>query len=70
MSPLSPLSDGEFTSAVEILRQFVSDLGGGKSLTAVVKELQNYNRDLLPNLRRVEEKTFSYNSRRSVDKAV
>jgi len=84
------LTDQEFTSAVELLRQLLPDdelnglqpsgpaaiyttivtlwmmvmqrLGGGKSLCGVVKEVIAYNRDLLPDNKRIREGTLSENS--------
>lgn len=86
----SPLSEKEFTSAVELLRQLLPDdeldrlqptgpatvyttmvtlwmmilqrLDGGKTLSAVVKDVLAHNRDLLPNNKRIREGTISENS--------
>lgn len=83
-----PLTDVEFSSAVELLRQVIPEeefpaysldfspatvyttlvtvwmltlqrLDGGKSLEAVVKSVLTYNRDLLPDNKRVREGTLS-----------
>ena len=86
----NPLSEKEFTSAVEMLQQLLPDdelnqlqpsgpatvyttmvtlwmlilqrLGGGKTLSAVVKDVLAHNRDLLPNNKRIQEGTISENS--------
>lgn len=87
----APLSDEEFTSAVELLHQIIpvedfpayalevspatvyttlvtlwmltlQRLGGGKSLSATIKDVLNYSRALLPNNKRVREGTLSENS--------
>lgn len=86
-----PLTDEEFTSAVELLRGLVpadefsttalaespatvytrlvtlwlltlQRLGGGASLAAVVKDVLNHSRRLLPDNKRVREGTLSQNS--------
>jgi hypothetical protein len=86
----SPLSETEFTSAVEMLQQLLpideldqvqpsgpatvyttmvtlwmlilQRLGGGKTLSAVVKDVLAHNRDLLPKNKRIQEGTISKNS--------
>jgi len=87
----APLTDDEFTSAVELLRRIIPEhdfaayslevspatvyttlvtlwmltlqrLGGGKSMTAIIKDVLTYNRDLLPDNKRVREGTLSESS--------
>ena len=86
-----PLTDDEFTSAVELLHRIIpaddfpayslavspatvyttlvtlwmltlQRLGGGKSMTAVIKDVLTYNRELLPDNKRVREGTLSERS--------
>lgn len=90
-SVLSPLTDDEFTSAVELLHRIIPEddfpayslevspatvyttlvtlwmltlqrLGGGTSMTTVIKDVLTYNRDLLPDNKRVREGTLSERS--------
>lgn len=87
----TPLTDAEFTSAVELLHRLLPEddfpayslavspatvyttlvtlwmltlqrLGGGKSMTAIIKDVLTYNRELLPDNKRVREGTLSEKS--------
>lgn len=89
-SETNHLSEKEFTSAVETLRELLPNdeldqlqpsspatvyttmvtlwmlilqrLGGGKSMSAIVKEVLAHNRDILPENKRIREGTISENS--------
>jgi hypothetical protein len=87
----APLTDAEFTSAVELLQRIIPKddfsayslvvspatvyttlvtlwmltlqrLGGGKSMTAIIKDVLTNHRDLLPDNKRVREGTLSERS--------
>lgn len=51
-----------YTTMVTLWMMVLQRLGGGKSLCAVVKDVLAYNRDLLPDNRRVREATLSEGS--------
>ena len=87
----APLTDAEFTSAVELLQRIIPKddfsaysldvspatvyttlvtlwmltlqrLGGGKSMTCIIKDVLTNHRDLLPDNKRVREGTLSERS--------
>lgn len=51
-----------YTTLVTLWMLILQRLGGGKSLNAVVKEVLSYNRDLLPDNKRIRDGTISENS--------
>jgi len=51
-----------YTTLVTLWMLTLQRLGGGKSMAAVIKEVLTFNRDLLPNNKRVREGTLSENS--------
>jgi hypothetical protein len=50
------------TTMVTLWMMILQRLGGGKSLCAVVKDVLAYNRDLLPDNKRIREGTLSESS--------
>lgn len=51
-----------YTTMVTVWMMILQRLGGGKSLSAVVKDVLAYNRELLPDCKRIREGTLSENS--------
>lgn len=51
-----------YTTMVTLWMMILQRLGGGKSLSGVVKDVLAYNRDLLPDNKRIREGTLSENS--------
>ena len=51
-----------YTTLVTLWMLTLQRLGGGKSMAAIIKEVLTYNRDLLPNNKRVREGTISEKS--------
>jgi hypothetical protein len=51
-----------YTTLVTLWMLTLQRLGGGKSMAAIIKEVLTYNRDLLPDNKRVREGTLSENS--------
>lgn len=51
-----------YTTMVTLWMMILQRLGGGKSLCGVVKDVLAYNRDLLPDNRRIREETLSESS--------
>ena len=48
-----------YTTMVTVWMLILQRLGGGKTLSAVVKEVLAHNRDVLPNNKRIREGTIS-----------
>jgi hypothetical protein len=51
-----------YTNLVTLWMLTLQRLGGGKSMSAIVKEVISYNQDLLPDNKRVREGTISEKS--------
>jgi hypothetical protein len=51
-----------YTTLVTLWMLTLQRLGGGKSMTAIIKDVLTYNRDLLPDNKRVREDTLSERS--------
>jgi len=51
-----------YTTMVTLWMMMLQRLGGGKSLSGVVKDVLAYNRELLPDCKRIREGTLSENS--------